>query len=139
MGWFEGHRPDRIGVTEKGLHPVDTLKRNSVSSLAEPPHHIAPLQAGPDPAVTFTRLAGIVAADPKAKIIVKNNAYVYAEYRSRWLGFVDDVEFLLDPAKAVIQVRSASRLGYSDLGVNRSRIEALRTALEQAAEPAVRR
>ena len=59
--------------------------------------------------------------------------YLYAEYASRLLGFVDDVEFYLPAGAQIIHVRSASRLGYSDLGVNRKRIEAVRARLAQAA------
>ena len=55
--------------------------------------------------------------------------YLYAEFTSRLMGFVDDVEFLLEAAGA-IQVRSASRLGKGDLGVNRARIEAIRALLD---------
>ena len=57
--------------------------------------------------------------------------YLYAEFRSKLMGFVDDVEFLADPAAGVVHVRSASRLGRRDFGVNRSRIEALRAILEK--------
>ena len=55
--------------------------------------------------------------------------YLHAECRSAVFGFVDDLELNLRPAEGIIAVRSASRLGYSDLGVNRKRIETLRTAL----------
>ena len=61
---------------------------------------------------------------PRATIIEETGQYMHVEFRSRIFGFVDDVEFLVDDR--VIQVRSASRVGRSDLGVNRKRIEALR-------------
>jgi uncharacterized protein (DUF1499 family) len=62
--------------------------------------------------------------------VIRSQAnYLYAEFRSKWMGFVDDVEFLSDAAAGVIHVRSASRLGRRDFGVNRQRVEALRAAI----------
>ena len=66
---------------------------------------------------------------PRTQIITETDSYLYAEFTSKLMGFVDDVEFSLDPAAKVIQVRSASRLGESDLGVNRDRVQAIRAAL----------
>ena len=85
----------------------------------------------PDPKRAFERLVTLVAGEPRVRIIVQQPGYLYAEFTSRWLGFVDDVEFLLDEPRARIDVRSASRLGYSDLGVNRRRIEHLRALLRE--------
>ena len=70
-----------------------------------------------------------VTAMPGAQIISEQDQYLYAEFTSRLMGFVDDVEFLADPAAGLVHVRSASRLGHSDLGVNRKRIEDLRSSL----------
>jgi uncharacterized protein (DUF1499 family) len=67
----------------------------------------------------------------KTKIITENKNYLYAEFTSAIMGFVDDVEFYLDEGAKVIHVRSASRLGQSDLGVNRKRIETIRTKLKE--------
>jgi uncharacterized protein (DUF1499 family) len=58
--------------------------------------------------------------------------YLHAEVKSRVFRFVDDLELLLDPASGVVGIRSASRVGYSDLGVNRRRVETLRQQLIQA-------
>lgn len=135
MGLFSGQRPARLGVIDGRLQPIDTSKRNAVSSLAEGSHRIDPLAAGDDPAAGFERLAAIVAAQPRATVIERSLTYLYAEFRSRWFGFVDDVEFLLDADARLIHVRSASRLGYSDLGVNRDRIEHLRAALLAQSHP----
>jgi uncharacterized protein (DUF1499 family) len=65
----------------------------------------------------------------RTTIIEATDSYLYAEFKSKLMGYVDDVEFYLDPAANVIQVRSASRLGQSDLGVNRQRIETIRQKL----------
>lgn len=57
--------------------------------------------------------------------------YIWATFRTKLFGFVDDVEFRMDETNQLIHVRSASRVGYSDLGVNRRRVEALRRSFEQ--------
>jgi uncharacterized protein (DUF1499 family) len=69
---------------------------------------------------------------PGARIVEEQPDYLYAEFETRWLKFVDDVEFLLDEPHGAIQVRSASRLGRRDFGVNRARIEAIRATLAAA-------
>ena len=68
----------------------------------------------------------IIQSLPGSKIIQNNDRYIHAEFRSKIFSFVDDVEFLLDNEEQVIHVRSASRVGYGDLGVNRDRVELIR-------------
>ncbi|MDH5300019.1 MAG: DUF1499 domain-containing protein [Gammaproteobacteria bacterium] len=58
--------------------------------------------------------------------------YIWATFRSRWLGFVDDVEFVFLPEQGIIDVRSSSRVGRSDFGVNRQRVESIRAAVHQS-------
>lgn len=67
---------------------------------------------------------------PRTKIVQTTEDYIRAESSSKLLGFVDDLEFYLPQDAKVIQVRSAARLGESDLGVNRRRIEQIRLALQ---------
>ena len=62
-------------------------------------------------------------------MVVARAEYLHVSFETRWLRFVDDAEFWFDPAAGVVQLRSASRLGRRDFGVNRARIEALRAAL----------
>jgi uncharacterized protein (DUF1499 family) len=91
---------------------------------------IAPLALLPaGGAATMTRLQAVIAAMPGARIESAQADYVYARFETKVLKFVDDAEFWLDPAGNVVQVRSASRLGRKDFGVNRARIEAIRRAL----------
>jgi uncharacterized protein (DUF1499 family) len=130
MGLLSGTRPSSLGANGGSLQPVRTQLTNAVSSTATTDYHrIAPLAATPDPKATFARLRTVVTAMPGASIVESTPTYLYAEYTTRWLGFVDDVEFLLDEPAGVIQVRSASRLGRKDFGVNRARIEAVRERL----------
>jgi uncharacterized protein (DUF1499 family) len=131
MGLFSGKRPDSLGVTAGRLAPCKPSP-NCVSSQADAGdavHHVAPLAAGAVPERAFAALKREVRATPRVTIVTEESQYLYAEYRSLVFGFVDDVEFLLDPVARVIHVRSASRLGHGDLGVNRARVERLRARL----------
>ena len=91
--------------------------------------NIAPLALRGDGAATLARLRTLIEAMPGAKIVKTEPDYLYAQFTTRALGFVDDAEFWYDPAAGAIQVRSASRLGRKDFGVNRARIESIRSLL----------
>jgi uncharacterized protein (DUF1499 family) len=71
-------------------------------------------------------LLSVITSLPRTKIIVDNDRYIHVTFTSRIMRFVDDVEFLFDDTNKQIHVRSASRVGYSDMGVNRKRVENLR-------------
>lgn len=135
-GLLSGTPPGDLGVRDgKFGRPSET--RNSVSSQARlwPGHtqreyaEIAPLALRGDGAATIARLKTLMQTEPGATIIESRADYLYVQYTSRLLKFVDDVEFWFDPADGVIQVRSSSRIGRSDFGVNRRRVEALRERL----------
>lgn len=81
------------------------------------------------PGEGWQALLEVVATLPRTTVVTKTDAYLHAESRSALFGFVDDVEFQLRPADKTIAVRSASRLGYWDLGVNRRRVEQIREVL----------
>ena len=138
-GLLKGTAPTDLGVRDGRLKPPATTP-NSVSSQAglhaDNPRAqaaaIAPLALAGTQAETMSKLGTVLAAMPGAKIITESADYVYAQFTSRWMGYVDDVEFWADPAAQVLQVRSASRLGESDLGANRKRVEAIRAALAGA-------
>jgi len=118
-----GERPATLGVTAGRLGTCPDSP-NCVSSVeSRDSHRIAPLQA------TLGQVRTAVSGMPGARIIEDREPYLYAEFTSRLMGFVDDVEFLAEPAAGLVHVRSASRLGHSDLGVNRKRIEDLRGLL----------
>ncbi len=137
LGLLQGSAPDDLGVRDGRLKPP-SASPNSVSSQAQlhPQHprhveaQIAPLRYTGDGAAAFAHLQGLMEATPGATIVKREAGYLYATYTTSVLRFVDDVEFWLDPAGGAIQVRSASRLGKSDLGANRARIEALREKFE---------
>jgi uncharacterized protein (DUF1499 family) len=139
LGLLKGTPPTDLGVQEGRLKPPSKTP-NSVSSQASlyPDHpqrsyaEIAPLPGSGDPEAALDRIASIVEAMDGARIVRKEPGYLYAQFTSRLMKYVDDAEFWLDPAAGVIQVRSASRLGSSDLGVNRKRIEFIRQKLQNS-------
>ncbi|HIN32340.1 MAG TPA: DUF1499 domain-containing protein [Nitrospirales bacterium] len=100
---------------------------NCVSSQAtDSSHFIAPIRFPGSPADAWAVLKFALQSLPRTRVIEESGWYLRAEVKSRVFGFIDDVEFLLDVQKGVIHVRSASRIGYGDLGVNRNRIEHVR-------------
>lgn len=128
---FAGKRPDHLGIKE-GKLAVCPASPNCVSSQApgsDAEHYIEPLAYRSTPAEALTALKSIIQSMPRTKIVTEDGNYLYAEFTSALMGFVDDVEFFVDEAAGVIQVRSASRLGQSDLGVNRKRVEEIRAKL----------
>ena len=125
---FAGKRPSYLGVTDGRLaRPKSTP--NCVSSQADPAdavHYIAPLEFVGNSVEAMAALRKIVDAGERTLVVKHEAGYLNAEYRSKLMGYVDDVEFLASEKEGVIHVRSASRLGRRDFGVNRARIEALR-------------
>ena len=129
---FAGKRPETLGVHEGRLRPCPNTPNCVCSQDSDSAHKIEPLTYRSNSTEAFAALKRIVESSEKAIVITETENYLHAEFTSRLMGFVDDVEFYLDTAANVIQVRSASRLGKSDLGVNRKRIELIRTLLAQA-------
>ena len=138
LGWLRGSAP-ALGVRDGRLRPPSNTP-NSVSSqaLLHPDHprrteaDIAPLALRGDGEATLAKIEAIVAAMDGAQLQKREAGYLYATYTTRLMKYVDDVEFWFDPAKQVVQVRSASRVGRKDFGVNRARIEAIRAKLAAA-------
>lgn len=88
------------------------------------------IPAGVDPGTALETLAGLVSE--RASIETREPLYLHAVFKTRWLRFRDDFEARLDPAARVIHVRSASRLGHSDLGANRARVNKLHAAFDDS-------
>jgi uncharacterized protein (DUF1499 family) len=83
-----------------------------------------------DPAVGWRAIQDAVGSLPRITIVKTSERYLHVICRSRLFGFIDDLELQLDPKTGVIAIRSASRIGYFDLGANRRRVEALRKQLK---------
>jgi uncharacterized protein (DUF1499 family) len=114
------------------LSPPREKAWNVVSSqAAQHPHTeyhvIAPLKYTGDGKAAFARLTSIVRGMNGATVVETQPNYLHAEFQTKLLKFVDDVEFVLNESEGIIDMRSASRLGRKDFGVNRARLEALRT------------
>ncbi len=121
---FSWKRPDNLGVREGRLAACKRTP-NCVSSQANPSdleHYIAPIHGS----MAVAREA--VRSMPRTTIVEDQANYLYAEFRSRLLGYVDDLELYFDGQ--VIHARSCSRLGRRDFGVNRKRVEELRRLIE---------
>lgn len=128
---FSGQRPDNLGVKAGKLSSCPTSP-NCVSSQAstdDSQHYVEPLSYSATNSDPIATVANLISQMDRTQIITADDTYLYAEFTSSLMGFVDDVEFYLDPDTETIQVRSASRLGESDLGVNRDRIELIRQLL----------
>lgn len=134
-GLLQGREP-ALGVRDGRLKPPSKTP-NSVSSQAalHPGHpmrahaEIAPLPLSGSGPETIARIQAIAEAMPGARVVRREPDYLYVQFTTRLLRFVDDAEFWFDPAAQVVQVRSSSRIGHGDRGVNRERIEAIRARL----------
>ena len=129
---FAGKRPENLGVKDGKLAPCPNTPNCVSSQSDDAAHRIDPMPYDTSAAEAISNLKLIIQGMSKTEIIKEEGNYLYAEFTSKLMGFVDDVEFYVDEAAKVIHVRSASRLGKSDLGVNRDRIEAIRARLNRA-------
>ncbi len=120
---FNWKRPANLGAKDGRLAPCKRTP-NCVSSQADPldeEHYIAPIAFEGSMADVRKAIAGL----PLATIVEARGDYLYAEFRTPLLRFVDDVELL--KIENLIHVRSASRLGRRDFKANRKRVEQLRS------------
>ena len=139
VGLLGGQRPE-LGVVDGRLQPPSPTP-NSVSSQTHlHPGHPQAAYAAVDPlplkaagtAASLRVLVDVLQAMPGVTVVEQKDNYLRAQAQTRWLKFIDDLEFWIDPQvnpqQARIEVRSASRLGRKDFGVNRARLEAIRNA-----------
>jgi len=136
LGLLQGTAPTDLGVRDGKLKPPSMTENSVTSQAALYPDHpqrkyadIAPLALKGDGPATLAKIKAIVEGIDGAKVVKSEAGYLYAQFTTKLMKYVDDVEFWFDPAANAIQVRSASRVGRGDLGVNRKRIEAVRSAL----------
>ena len=105
---------------------------NCVSTqVGDAEHRMEPIPFAGSSDEAIQRIKDLVAKMPRTKIVTAGDNYLHAECRSALFRFVDDVEFLIDPKEQLIHYRSASRVGYSDFGVNRRRMEQIRNAFSE--------
>lgn len=138
LGACSGKPPPNLGVHDGRLSPCPS-KPNCVSSQSEDKSHFIPPLSFATPTDTTRRaLLDVLPQMEGAAVITTEAFYIRAEFTSKTMKYVDDVEFLVDPLSNIIHVRSASRLGYSDRGANRKRVEDIRARLADALEPVTR-
>lgn len=132
---FAGSPPSNLGVENDRLAACPASPNCIVSQGGDSVHAIAPLTYQSDRQTAYETLLKILSVVPRTRIVIQTEnmtqteKYIRVEFASRLLGFVDDAEFYFPPEDGIIQVRSASRLGESDLGVNRTRMEQIRSLL----------
>jgi uncharacterized protein (DUF1499 family) len=138
LGLLRGKAPSDLGLKDGKLKRPSKTQNSVSSQVALWPEHpqaqyagIAPFKATGDGSAEMTKIAEALKALPRSVIVTQTPSYIYAQSTTALLKFTDDVEFALDASKGVIDVRSASRLGQKDFGVNRARVEALRRAIGQ--------
>ena len=121
-------KPQDLGVVNGRLAACPDTPNCVSTQATDAGHRIESITFDGLPEQAIQRLKAAIASVPRMKILEEKDGYVYAEAKSLIFRFVDDVEFYVDRDAKVIHFRSASRVGHSDLGVNRERMEQLRRA-----------
>jgi uncharacterized protein (DUF1499 family) len=116
-------RPANLGIHEGQLASCPNMPNCVNSQSVDPRHQIAPITYSTTPEQAHESLISIIGTMELGKVISVESGYIYAEFRSKGMSYVDDVEFYFDPDVSVIHFRSSARLPYSDWGVNRNRME----------------
>ncbi|MFM2061499.1 MAG: hypothetical protein RLZZ507_1169 [Cyanobacteriota bacterium] len=124
LSWATG-----LGVESGYLSPCPTSDNCVVSQNADTKHAIDPITYHVDHDQAKETLLKVLTVVPRTEVVEQTDNYIHALSKSRIFKFVDDVEFYLPADESVIHIRSASRVGESDLGVNRRRMEQIRLAL----------
>lgn len=123
--------PSTLGVTDGRLAECPESPNCVSSQTSSPDHKIEPLTFSGDAATAMEKLKQNLSNMPRTKIVSAGVGYLHAEFRTPLVGYIDDVECVADSSAGVIHIRSASRLGYSDMGANRKRVESIRAAFAQ--------
>ena len=121
----------QVGLRDDKLSECPDSPNCVSSQTVKKDHAVDPLSYNGSYSEAKQALLSIISSLPRTKITADNDRYVHVTFTSRLMRFVDDVEFLFDDANKHIHVRSASRVGYSDMGVNRKRVEDLRKRLDE--------
>ena len=124
-------RPKNLGVADGGLGECPNTPNCVSSQATDGQHRAEPIAFDGTADDAMKQLKAVVSGIPRMKIISQTEKYLHAEATSLIFRFTDDVEFFIDRGARVIHFRSASRVGYSDLGANRARVESIRKAFKQ--------
>ena len=124
-----GKRPQNLGVLDEGFTPCPSTPNCVSSDAADVAHNVLSYQFDMKPDQAWQIAREMLLKLPRTRIVKESPGYLHAECESGFFGFVDDFEIHLRADVTAIAVRSASRLGKSDFGVNKNRVEQLRTLL----------
>ena len=131
---FSVGRPNNIGLKNNMLLPCPRSPNCVLSQASDAKHKIKPIYYSTSVEMAKERLNQVILSFRDAKIITQNEVYWHIKFTTRWLGFIDDVEFYFPESEPLIHLRSASRSGYWDLGANRKRVEEIRSRFEELAK-----
>ena len=126
FGRCSGGPPSNIGLQDGKLSPCPSSPNCVSTQAGDPQHRIEALSFRGSQAQTMAAILSVVGRMKRTTVVTQKEDYLHVEYRTK-MGFVDDVEFYLDEPSQTVHFRSASRVGYSDLGVNRKRMEEFST------------
>jgi uncharacterized protein (DUF1499 family) len=125
-----GSRPMTLGVHDGKLAPCPASPNCVSSQSNDKDHAVEPIPFSGTSAETMADLKKVLSGMPRARTVTATETYLHAEFTSALFRFVDDVEFWFDENTRTVHLRSASRIGNSDLGVNRKRIASLAAAMK---------
>jgi uncharacterized protein (DUF1499 family) len=126
--------PANLGARDGKLAPCPNSPNCVSTQSQDPRHQIAPIDYTTSVAEARARILEVIRSMPRTTIITDDPTYIHAEFHTKGMGYVDDVEFTFDETAQVIHFRSSSRLPYWDWGVNRERMEEIRAAFEAASQ-----
>jgi uncharacterized protein (DUF1499 family) len=124
-------RPTNLGLLDGQLRPCPASPNCVCTENADAGHSIEPLSFEGSPAESLDKLKSVIKGFPRTTVVTAGDNYLHVEFKSLVFRFVDDVEFVVEPESKRIGFRSASRVGYSDFGVNRRRMEEIRSAFNR--------
>ena len=117
--------PTNIGISNGKLAPLPESP-NAVSTQSDDRQRtMEPLKMSGSAKAAIEQLAMLIADMPRTHIVNRSDNYLHVEFTSLIFRFVDDVEFHADESSGQIHFRSASRVGHSDMGANRKRMEVI--------------
>lgn len=122
-----------LGVWHGQLTPCPSTPNCVCTNSEDVRHQIEPLTWSGTAADAIAAIRRLLEQMPRVRLITQTDRYLHAEFATAVFRFIDDVEFYVDETAGVVHFRSASRVGYSDLGVNRRRMEGIRERFQQIA------
>ena len=123
--------PDNLGLKNQLLSPCPGTPNCVSSQEKNSQHRIQPITFEGSLELAKDRLNRVLNSMRSTRIITQDVVYWHVEFTTKLLRFIDDVEFYFDGSQSRIHLRSASRQGYWDLGVNRRRLETIRSRFEE--------